>query len=262
LSADWEERFGYPVLLMETFVDPALYRGTCYKASNWEVVGRTRGFHRDGVDFYRADSTPKDIWLRQLRPDAREILRAAELPEDLASFEKPLPPKRVAARLGLKGLRSLFMALQALPDPRRTQGRRYQLGCCLSIVTCGTLAGCRGVRECAEFAKNLPQKQLRALRSWRNPKTGRYGAPDFTTLWSVASAVDAELFEQTVNKWFRDEGREPEAIALDGKTLRATLNNEDGGSCVVSAVSHQGAPLFSIKFSPTRRERKSERPKT
>lgn len=260
LSADWVERFGHPVLLLETFVDPAHHRGVCYLASGWTEVGATRGFRRDGREFYCADSTPKAIWVRPLRSDAKDILSAAELPADLGALEKALPPKRVAARLGFNGLRSLYTALRTLHDPRRRQGRRYPLGCCLSIITCAVLAGCEGVRECAEFAATLTQPQLEALRSWRSPRTGRYEAPAFTTLWRVAAAVDGELFEQTVSQWFRDEDLLPEAIALDGKVLRATLLNEDGGICAVSAVSHQGSPLFSTRYSLIQRARRSRQP--
>ncbi len=262
ISADWVERFGYPVLLLETFIDPAYYRGVSYLASGWTQVGVTRGFRRDGREFYCADSTPKTIWIRSLRPDARELLKAAALPPELAAFEKPLPPKRVASRLGFNGLRSLFMALQALPDPRRTNGTRYPLGCCLSVLACAVLAGCKGLDECAEFAATLTQTQLEALRSWRNGRTGRYDAPSRSTLWRAAGHIDADLFEETVNRWFRDEGRLPEAIALDGKVLRATLQNEDGGSCVVSAASHNGTPLFSTSSSLTQRGRKCPPSKT
>ncbi|NOY75700.1 MAG: DUF4338 domain-containing protein [Kiritimatiellaeota bacterium] len=256
LSDDWMERFGYPVLLLETFVDPAYHRGTCYKASGWDVVGRTKGFRRDSGEFYSQDSTPKDIWLRSLRPNARDLLRSSELPGELAEFEKALPAKRVAARLGVDGLSSLFRVLEELPDSRRAQGRRYSMGCCLSILTCAILAGCKGLRECAEFAGTLPQKQLQALRAWRDPKTNRWRSPNYVTLWRVATAVDTELFEETLNKWFRGEGLTPEAIALDGKTLRGTLLNEDGGSCVVSAVSHDGSPFFSDKRSLSRKVKK------
>ena len=256
LSSDWRERFGYPVLLLETFVDPAYHRGVSYKASGWNVVGRTKGFRRDSEEFYCSGSTPKDIWLRPLRSDARDILRSPELPEELIEFEKPLPPKQVAARLGVKGLDSLFSVLRSMPDPRRRQGRRYSMSCCLSILTCAILAGCKSVRECAEFAGTLPQRQLRALRSWRHPETRRYEAPNHSTLWRVASAVDTNLFEERLNKWFRDENYLPEAIALDGKTLRGTLLNEDGGSCVISAVSHDGSPFFSNRRLQSQKEKK------
>lgn len=256
LSADWQERFGHPVLLLETFIDPAYHRGTSYKASGWDVVGQTKGFKRDSKEFYCSGSTPKDIWLRQLKVDAKEILCRPELPETLLEFEKPLPSKQVAARLGVDGLNSLFTVLREIPDVRRRQGLRYSMGCCLSILTCAILAGCKGLRECAEFAETLPQRQLKALRSWRNPKTRRYEAPNHSTLWRVATAVDTDLFEKALNNWFRDEEYSPEAIALDGKTLRGTLLNEDGGSCVVSAVSHDGSPFFSNRHSQSQKEKK------
>ena len=224
-------------------------------------MGRTRGFRRDSRQFYCRDSTPKDIWVRPLRKDAKELLKAPELPEELAEFETPLSAKRAAARLGAAELGSLFRALQELQDPRQTQGRRYPLSCCLAIITCGTLAGCSGVRECAEMAAGLTQPQLRSLRSWRNRKTGRYEAPGATTLWRVAEAVDPDLFEKTVLQWFRAEGRSPEAVALDGKVLKATFLNEDGGSCVVSAMSHQSPPLFSIRSSLIRKGKKSRQRK-
>ena len=249
ISADWQERFGYPVLLLETFVDPAYFRGTSYKAAGWIIAGQTQGFRRDSKEFYCADSTPKDIWLRPLRPDAQEILQADELPEELVQFEKSLPAKQIMIRIGFEGLDSLFIILKTLPDPRRTQGRRYSIRCCMAILTCAVLAGCKGLRECAAFAESLTQPQLRRLRAWRNPKTQKYQTPNHSTLWRIASIVDIELFEQLTNQWMQDENISPEAIALDGKTLRGTLLNEDGGSCVVSAISHNGAPLFSIRHS-------------
>ena len=48
LVHDWPARFGHELLLAETFVDPALFRGTVYRAANWVEVGRTRGFARNG----------------------------------------------------------------------------------------------------------------------------------------------------------------------------------------------------------------------
>jgi len=222
-------------------------------------VGRSRGFRRDGREFYCQDSTPKDIWLKSLRPDARDVLRAETLPEPLRAAEKALPGKRVAARLGGEGLRSLFTVLRELPDPRRGQGKRYPLAGCLALVTCAVLAGCRGLRECAEFAANLTQRQREALRCWRNDATGKYETPKHVTFWRTLGGLDAEHFERTANQWLRDEKRLPEAIAIDGKVLRATLENEDGGFCAVSAVSHPNSPLFSLSSSRPR-ARRSPRP--
>ncbi len=43
--ADWEARFGHPVLLLETFVDPRFYGGV-YRAANWIELGLTQGYRR------------------------------------------------------------------------------------------------------------------------------------------------------------------------------------------------------------------------
>ena len=257
LSDDWHRRFGFAPLLAETFVDPAHFRGTSYKAAGWTAVGKTRGFRRDGREFYCRDSTPKDIFVKPLRADARELLRAENLPVELRAYEKALPTKRVAARLGFEGLRSLFEVLLEIDDPRGGQGKRYPLACCLGIVVCAVLAGCRGIRECAQFGANLSQRHREALRCWRDPKSGRYEAPKHVALWRTLQRIDVDQFEQAVNRWFRDEERQPDALAIDGKVLRATLQNEDGGVCAVSAVSQPSSPLFSARPSLPGRARRS-----
>jgi hypothetical protein len=43
LSDDWERVYGHPVYYLETFVDPARFRGTCYIAANWIALGKTTG---------------------------------------------------------------------------------------------------------------------------------------------------------------------------------------------------------------------------
>ena len=47
LSEDWERMYGHPVHYLETFVDPGRFRGTCYRAANWKVLGRTTGRGKD-----------------------------------------------------------------------------------------------------------------------------------------------------------------------------------------------------------------------
>src|SRR6267143_7159478 len=41
LSRDWERVYGHPVYFAETFIDPARFRGTCYRAANWQPLGLT-----------------------------------------------------------------------------------------------------------------------------------------------------------------------------------------------------------------------------
>ena len=70
---DWMQRWGYEPLLMETFVDPAHYSGTCYRAAGWIELGRTtgQGLRRKGQAY---TSTPKLIYVKPLSKDSRERL--------------------------------------------------------------------------------------------------------------------------------------------------------------------------------------------
>jgi len=43
LSNDWEGMYGHPVYFAETFIDPGRFRGTCYRAANWQLLGLTTG---------------------------------------------------------------------------------------------------------------------------------------------------------------------------------------------------------------------------
>jgi len=53
LSQDWELYYGHPILLAETFVDGARFRGTCYRAAGWQVLGQTRGFAKRNRHYWR-----------------------------------------------------------------------------------------------------------------------------------------------------------------------------------------------------------------
>ena len=43
ISEDWQRRYGHPIYFLETFVDPERFRGTCYRAANWVLLGNTTG---------------------------------------------------------------------------------------------------------------------------------------------------------------------------------------------------------------------------
>ena len=47
LSADWQRMYGHPIHFLETFIDPQRFRGTCYRAANWTVMGLTTGRGKD-----------------------------------------------------------------------------------------------------------------------------------------------------------------------------------------------------------------------
>lgn len=75
LSADWQHKYGHPILLVETFVERERFAGTSYKASNWQCVGTTVG--RSRQDRRHTLRVPlKDVYLYPLHPRFREVLSA------------------------------------------------------------------------------------------------------------------------------------------------------------------------------------------
>ena len=77
LSRDWERIYGHPIYFLETFIDPARSRGTCYRAANWIPLGRTTGRGKDSTS-KRPNRSIKEVlgypvWkrFRQLLGDIR-----------------------------------------------------------------------------------------------------------------------------------------------------------------------------------------------
>ena len=70
---DWHEQFGYRPLLLETFVDPAHFDGTSYRAAGWRYLGDTtgKGLRRPGREY---QTTPKMLFVKPLTADFRERL--------------------------------------------------------------------------------------------------------------------------------------------------------------------------------------------
>ena len=70
---DWQRRWGYRPLLLETFVDPAHFQGICYRAAGWELLGRTtgEGLARPGRQY---QTRPKLIFAKPLQADFRRLL--------------------------------------------------------------------------------------------------------------------------------------------------------------------------------------------
>jgi hypothetical protein len=73
LSADFEAKYGHPIALVETFVERERFRGTVYRAANWQHVGATQG--RTRQDRYSTLRAPvKDIYVYPLARNFREVL--------------------------------------------------------------------------------------------------------------------------------------------------------------------------------------------
>ena len=73
LSAEWERTYRHPIYFVETFIDPERYRGTCYRAANWVVMGPTTGRGKNAWS-KKPTRSIKQVLGYPLRPDFRQRL--------------------------------------------------------------------------------------------------------------------------------------------------------------------------------------------
>jgi len=73
ISEDWQRRYGHPIHFLETFVDPERFRGTCYRAANWVVLGKTTGRGKQS-NSYVPNRSIKEIVGYPLTKRFRELL--------------------------------------------------------------------------------------------------------------------------------------------------------------------------------------------
>jgi predicted transposase YbfD/YdcC len=240
LSADWQGRWGHPVALAESFVDPQFYRGTAYKVSGWSELGPTSGFKRSAVDFYEKHERPKQVWVRELVKRACVQLRAQELPAAWAGVAAKVQPHCTAKVVEIQSL--MQHLLRQVPEFRRKQGLGYPLAGLLALIAMAMFSGVvKGYEDLAEYAATLSQPQLRALRFRTDPQSGRVRCPKRTTFERVLAGVDEAIVQRVLLLWQQQVlgPVQDRIVILDGKALR------HAGVETVSAVSGSGRWLGS-----------------
>ena len=83
LSADWQRLYGHPIYYLETFIDPQRFRGTCYRAANWKVLGVTTGRGKDDRA-HKANRPIKEVLGYPLVKVFRQRLSRLDSPVELA----------------------------------------------------------------------------------------------------------------------------------------------------------------------------------
>lgn len=231
LSADWQQKYGHPILAVETFVDPERFCGTVYTANGWQELGLTDGWGRCARDYYVKHDKPKRLFVKELFKNARRSLQAQHLKPALAMVENKVPPRctqRVAE------IRPLAQHFKQVPE-YRGRVESYPLWSLLAIVAVAIFSGAqRGPKALALFAKKLSQAQRRALgiRPWAN---GWYPAPSQPTFSRALQAVDPEALDRAVLDFqaqVRGQPPKDELVVLDGKEPK-----HGGGHSILSAIS-------------------------
>lgn len=237
LITDWQQQWGHPVVLVESYVDESQYRGTCYRACGFQAVGLTAGYGRSSRDYYEEHGQPKQLYLRELRPRGLGILRQGRLPADLADREEKItgPCTLRATHLGC-----LLEVFGQFKDKRRGHGLRHRQPFVLACAALAMLMGAGGYEAFEDECSKLSQRQLRALGCRKDPKTDRYRAPSDTTFFRVLNRMDAAEFDLRMGQWMMaQEISILQALAIDGKCLRGSARTDGKPLQLLSAVSHR-----------------------
>ena len=209
LAQDWPARFGHPLWLLETFVDPRHFHGTIYRAANWVYAGDTRGFRRTRKGVQRRGAgaqaglsapvgSPRSGPL--VLPDTRSHLLSWSSKTDVECRIRAFPT----------GL------LRRYPRPAPRSG------------AASSLAGGVGHRHrrCpvwrarlqgySEWADDLGQKARARFRC--RYRDGRYEVPSRTLFREVLTRVDPASLDLALQGWNRQFAAIEEGLAIDGKT--------------------------------------------
>ena len=220
LSRDWQEHFGHPVRMVESFVDPQRFAGTCYRAAGWQALGATQGFARRGQDFYQDLQHPKELWVLPLGRRALRELRAPELAAELRSQRPPAPPPVPVPSAELDSLWAFLRP--RLKDHRDPQGVRYPLVSLVCLAALAVGAGCQGPHAIAEFAHSLNHSQRARLRLPPRRGTRRqHEVPCERTIERFLAQVDPEQLKDHFSAWMAQRDPRPTRVLhVDGKVLR------------------------------------------
>jgi len=130
----------------------------------------------------------------------------------------------------------LLVALAAVPDPRKTRGRRHRLVTVLAVSVCAVLAGARSYVAIAEWAHDLPVSARLRLGIGRR-------APSESTIRRILQAVDLDAFDVALSGWLADRLPEPapgrlRVVAVDGKTARGARTDKHTQVHLLAAFDH------------------------
>jgi Druantia protein DruA/DDE_Tnp_1-associated len=240
LSADWQTRFGHPLLLLETFVDPTRFQGTLYKATNWIYVGDTKGFRRTSHGYSATAHSPKMVFVYPLHAKARALLSRPVL----------APPYRhggLPIMLTADQMRFLPTFFATIPDPRRAQGRRHPLPTVLALAAGATLCGMRGYKAMADWASSLGSKAR--TRFGCRLVNGHRVVPSEYVIRDVLIRIDPDHLDRALQRWQAIHGTSDDSLAIDGKVMCNAIDDQGHQTHIMSVVGHQTKSCYTQKKS-------------
>lgn len=240
IAGDWRERFGHPVWLLETFVDPSRFHGGVYRAANWLELGLTRGHRRTREGYSPRTEQPKRVFVRPLCRGVQHRLTQT----DRASL--PLN-NRPRIMLNAEQMRSLPHSFLSIPDPRRAHGRRHRLPVVLALAAGATLCGMRGYKAIHQWAESLGPA-ARARFGCRK-EDGRYVVPSEFVIRDCLVRIEPGALDAALTQWNEVWAGRDNVLAMDGKTMKQAVDEQGQQTHILSVVGHDSLVCHAQKKS-------------
>ncbi len=132
---------------------------------------------------------------------------------------------------------SLVEAFRSVPDPRGRHGRRHPLPAVLSMLAVGTLCGGRSIFAILQWGRDHGREMANLLG------LGKHGIPTDGMMGNLLRRMDIPAYEAALSRWIHacraslDFCGQPEAVSVDGKTLRGGQGHEVPGVHLLSAFA-------------------------
>lgn len=241
IQHDWQERFGFALLMLETFVDPARFHGTLYHAANWTLVGKTQGYRRTRHGYSERTASTKLVFVLPLQRNARRLLAGPRLDERYHTGGKP------RMKLSAEQMLSLHAFFTEIDDPRRAQGRKHPLASVLALSAAAVLCGMRGYKDISIWVQSLSQKARSRFRCRK--RQGHYEVPSRTVIRNALIGVDPGQLDRALSAWNAQYGQIDESLAIDGKTMCNAIDEQANQTHIMSAIGHRSGQCYAQKKS-------------
>ncbi len=129
---------------------------------------------------------------------------------------------------------SLADQFEATIDSRSSRGKRYSLSFLLKATACAMMCGAQGFVQIAEWICAQPKSKLQRLGNYTD------GPPHESTVRKALGKVELKAFQSQLYNWLSGS-IDSKAMAVDGKTLKASRDKNGRQIHVLSAVTHGDA---------------------
>jgi hypothetical protein len=238
LSEDWFEKYAHPILLVETFVDPARFHGGVYRASSWLAIGYSRGFRRTTAGYSSQTTDIKQIFVKALHRRAQNVLSQHQLSPHFNLGE-------IKMKITASQMRSLPDFFKDITDPRRAEGLRHRLSTVLGIAAGAVLCGMKGYDSISDWANSLSQKNRAHFRC--RYTQGKYSVPSLSIIRNVLIRTDPHELEAAFQRWNDLYAQEDSSLAIDGKVMCNAIDESGRQTQIMSAVGHNTGICYAQK---------------